>query len=263
MTVMHEPPLPRPPAGLRACGRELDLSPGAFGWFERHDPAAPPAKLRTFLATRGYLFLPGFLDRDAVAAGRAGMLRRLAAAGHLEPRTDAEEALPNPDNPAGFVPEMAQAESAVQSVLYGLRMMDFFGRLFGEPATHFDFTWFRATGRGPSTLPHCDIVYMGRGTFDLFTAWVPFSDIPLEMGGLAILEDSPQAAERLKKYLSRDVDEYSDMRLSEARDSFERKYIVQKLEENGYNISRTAQALGIYPSNLHGKIKKFGIEVHK
>ena len=59
------------------------------------------------------------------------------------------------------------------------------------------------------------------------------------------------------------MQEYSDMGLSEARDSFERKYIVQKLEENGYNISRTAQALGIYPSNLHGKIKKFGIEMRK
>jgi two-component system nitrogen regulation response regulator NtrX len=60
-----------------------------------------------------------------------------------------------------------------------------------------------------------------------------------------------------------ELDEYADMGLSEARDSFERKYIVQKLEENGYNISRTAQALGIYPSNLHGKIKKFGIETRK
>ncbi|MFO8065835.1 MAG: sigma-54-dependent transcriptional regulator [Spirochaetota bacterium] len=59
------------------------------------------------------------------------------------------------------------------------------------------------------------------------------------------------------------LDEYADMGLNEARDAFERKYISQKLEENGYNISRTARALGIYPSNLHGKIKKFGIEMSK
>jgi two-component system nitrogen regulation response regulator NtrX len=62
---------------------------------------------------------------------------------------------------------------------------------------------------------------------------------------------------------SSELGEYADMGLTESRDSFERKYIVQKLEENGYNISRTAQALGIYPSNLHGKIKKFGIEMRK
>jgi len=60
-----------------------------------------------------------------------------------------------------------------------------------------------------------------------------------------------------------ELDEYMNMGLNEARDSFERKYIVLKLEEHGYNISRTAQALGIYPSNLHGKIKKFGIEMQK
>ncbi|NBB90459.1 MAG: response regulator [Spirochaetes bacterium] len=57
--------------------------------------------------------------------------------------------------------------------------------------------------------------------------------------------------------------EYDGMSLSDARDRFERKYIVQKLEENGYNISRAAQALSVYPSNLHGKIKKFGIEMQK
>ncbi|MFW5797022.1 MAG: sigma-54-dependent transcriptional regulator [Spirochaetota bacterium] len=58
-----------------------------------------------------------------------------------------------------------------------------------------------------------------------------------------------------------ELDEYGGMGLHEARDRFERKYIVQKLEENEYNISRTAQALGVYPSNLHGKIRKFGIEI--
>jgi len=56
---------------------------------------------------------------------------------------------------------------------------------------------------------------------------------------------------------------YLEMGLTEARDAFERDYLVQKLRENGFNISRTAQQLGIYPSNLHAKIKKFGIEIDK
>ena len=57
------------------------------------------------------------------------------------------------------------------------------------------------------------------------------------------------------------IDSYLEMGLTEARDAFERDYLLQKLKESGYNISRTAQALGIYPSNLHAKIKKFGIEI--
>ncbi|MCK5153220.1 MAG: sigma-54-dependent Fis family transcriptional regulator [Spirochaetales bacterium] len=57
--------------------------------------------------------------------------------------------------------------------------------------------------------------------------------------------------------------EYSDLKLNEAKDKFEKQFLTQKLEENGYNISRAAEILGIYPSNLHGKIKKLGIEIIK
>ena len=59
------------------------------------------------------------------------------------------------------------------------------------------------------------------------------------------------------------IDKFSDMKLSEARDEFEKMLLLQKLEENDYNITKAAQCLGIYPSNLHGKIKKFGIEIRK
>jgi len=60
-----------------------------------------------------------------------------------------------------------------------------------------------------------------------------------------------------------ELDEYLELGLNEAKDTFEKRYIVQKLAENNYNISRTAQSLGIYPSNLHGKIKKLGIKIEK
>ena len=74
--------------------------------------------------------------------------------------------------------------------------------------------------------------------------------------------------EEVKEYLDEGpkggedpLESYLEMGLTEARDAFERDYLVQKLRENGNNISRTAQQLGIYPSNLHAKIKKFGIEI--
>jgi two-component system nitrogen regulation response regulator NtrX len=60
-----------------------------------------------------------------------------------------------------------------------------------------------------------------------------------------------------------DFGEFLKMGLNEAKDTFERRYIVKKLSEHSYNISRTAEALGIYPSNLHGKIRKFGIKIEK
>ncbi len=55
--------------------------------------------------------------------------------------------------------------------------------------------------------------------------------------------------------------EYLQLGLNEARDRFERQYLTEKLREHDYNISQTAQSLGIYPSSLHAKIRKLGIEV--
>ena len=54
---------------------------------------------------------------------------------------------------------------------------------------------------------------------------------------------------------------YSASSLTEARATFEREYISRKLHEHNNNISHTAQALGIYPSSLHAKIRKLGITV--
>jgi two-component system, NtrC family, nitrogen regulation response regulator NtrX len=49
----------------------------------------------------------------------------------------------------------------------------------------------------------------------------------------------------------------------EAREEFEREYLIQKLEENDWNISRTAEVIEVERSNLHRKIKSYGIELKK
>ena len=52
-------------------------------------------------------------------------------------------------------------------------------------------------------------------------------------------------------------------RFKEAREEFEKEFILQKLEENDWNISRTAELIEIERSNLHRKIKSYGIELKK
>lgn len=47
--------------------------------------------------------------------------------------------------------------------------------------------------------------------------------------------------------------------LREAREAFEKDFLTRKLSENNWNISRTAEALEIERSNLHRKIKAYGI----
>jgi two-component system nitrogen regulation response regulator NtrX len=49
----------------------------------------------------------------------------------------------------------------------------------------------------------------------------------------------------------------------EAKEEFEKEFLMQKLEENDWNISRTAEAIEVERSNLHRKIKSFGIELKK
>ena len=53
---------------------------------------------------------------------------------------------------------------------------------------------------------------------------------------------------------------YNHAMLKDARADFEREFITRKLKENGGNVSRTADAIGVERSNLHRKIKALGIE---
>jgi len=47
--------------------------------------------------------------------------------------------------------------------------------------------------------------------------------------------------------------------LSEARDEFEKEYILQTLAAQQGNMSRTAEVLGVERSNLYKKLRAFGV----
>jgi ectoine hydroxylase-related dioxygenase (phytanoyl-CoA dioxygenase family) len=66
----------------------------------------------------------------------------------------------------------------------------------------------RAVGPGGATHPHCDIVYMGRGTTNLYTAWIPYTDVTWEIGGLMILEGSHRIDKLKNTYGRKDVDAF-------------------------------------------------------
>ena len=56
-----------------------------------------------------------------------------------------------------------------------------------------------------------------------------------------------------------DVPAESMMPLHDARDDFERQYILRALAAQHGNISRTADVLGVERSNLYRKMRSFGI----
>lgn len=203
--------LPLPPAFVpRSQGVDLDPSPESFGELECSAPLlADPEALRRRMEENGYLFVRGFFAREDVLAARRTVVERMDAKGWLEPGTDPMDGVLRSGVNPKFAPELGENNEELLSILYNGRIMDFYRAFFGEAVLHFDFTWFRTVGLGFGARPHCDVVYMGRGTRDrLFTAWVPIGDVPLELGGLMLLEGSHCQQERLSYYLKRDVDTY-------------------------------------------------------
>lgn len=185
---------------------ELDTSPEAFGELRRS--RATDAGLAERLAEDGYLFLPGYLDREAVLAARADLLAGMAARGMLAESTDPADALPGPESHGALLHELARDSVPLQEVLYGPRMLALYELLFGEPVRHFDYTWLRAVAPGGGTKPHMDNVFMNRGTARLLTAWTPLGDIDRTLGGVAVLAGSHRLEEIISTYAQRDVDLY-------------------------------------------------------
>jgi len=57
-----------------------------------------------------------------------------------------------------------------------------------------------------------------------------------------------------------DLGRYSDRTLREFKEEMEKQFIVMRLEEHEWNISRAATALGIERTNLHKKLKSYNIQ---
>jgi hypothetical protein len=198
---------------LYYLGEPLDMSPQCFGELKVSTDALDNRdELRRRMATDGYLFVPGYLDRDQVIEARLGLLQQLADNGSLNPDHPLSEGILKPSASMNFSPELAASNPSLDRVLYSGHMIQFFEHFLGGEVAHFDYTWFRtkAPGTKTATHPHCDIVYMGRGTHNLYTAWVPFSDVPYKMGGLIVLENSHLNDELRATYGQRDVDSYCE-----------------------------------------------------
>ncbi|HEX8834788.1 MAG TPA: phytanoyl-CoA dioxygenase family protein [Abditibacteriaceae bacterium] len=199
---------------LSSCGQELDTSPEAFGELrDSSDVAHDFNALRERMAEDGYLYVPGYLNRAEVLEARHHIVTRLAADGHIDTSHPIMDAVATPGTGVNFEPHLANNNEALMKVLYDGPMMEFYAGFLGEEVLHFDFTWLRAVAPGAGTPAHLDVVYMGRGTKNLFTAWTTLGDTPLDLGGLMILENSHRQ-ERIKNgYGTKDVDAFCENRV--------------------------------------------------
>lgn len=200
-------------AKLTYLGKEVNTSPSAFGELRSSiDLLQDPEMLRSRMKDDGYLYLPGLLRRDEVLAAREEVLRRLDAQGCIDRSHPLLDAVPSKEVTDGFVHKLAEDNLPLEQVIFHGPMMDFYTEFLGGPVRHFDYIWLRAKrpGTTDATAPHLDVVFMGRGTKKLYTSWTPLEDIPMEKGGLMMLEGSHQMEDVTGTYGAMDVDTYCE-----------------------------------------------------
>lgn len=202
---------------LYSYGHELDMADDKAGLLRDSSAAADDfPELRRRFAEDGYVYLPGYLDRDEVLAARASLTDGLAAAGVLDPAHPSIDGICKPDAGYVFKPELTNNNPAIQNLLYSGRLPEFYRKFYGEEIRHYDFTWLRAIGPGKGTNPHCDLPYMGRGTHSHMTCWLPYGDINTTLGGLMVLEGSHKRLDLLEHYVYRDVDAFCENKPKQA-----------------------------------------------
>ena len=164
--------------------------------------------LRGRMKEEGYLLIRGLFERERVLEARQQLVEVLAREGALDPEYPAMEAVVAPGQHGSFRGgdnDMTHAPG-FRSLVESQAVMGFFQRfLGGEPLTY-DYKWLRIVGPGSNTGAHYDVVYMGRGTHNVYTCWTPLGDVPYEQGPLALLVGSHRFERVRETYGKMDVD---------------------------------------------------------
>lgn len=191
---------------LTSIGHKLDMSEEAFGTLrESSDCLDDVLLLWQRMSDEGYLFFRGFLNRQWVLDARHQVLKWLAKEGLLNTHSTVSEAIAASHANTAVTPEERRFP-AVRQLTHSGHMMEFYTRFLGGEVRAFDYIWMRLMSPGNVTGPHYDIVYMGRGTPNVYTSWTPLGDVPLCQGPLMVLEKS-HLLEKLKKTYGRmDID---------------------------------------------------------
>ena len=159
---------------------------------ESNDRLGDAPALWQRLDADGYLLLRGLIARETVLSARETVLMHMREQQVLRPDTPTLEGVMPPGGPSirlmgrkGIAQHPAVLALLEHPALYAL-----FEALFGEPALTFPYKWLRAVGNEAYTGAHYDFVYMGRGSQNLYTVWIPFGDVPISQGSLAICRGS-------------------------------------------------------------------------
>ena len=178
---------------------------------DSNDLLTDTTALQARLAEDGYLLLRGLLERETVTRARQTVLSYMHEQHALTPNEPVlEGVMPKGGRGVRLMGKGGISHRPeVLAVLEAEALFSLFQRLLTEPASTFTYKWLRAVGNEQYTGAHCDIVYMGLGSQNLYTVWIPFGDIPVEQGTLAMCVGShtdPRFEKIRRTYGRMDVD---------------------------------------------------------
>ena len=178
---------------------------------DSNDIVDNPDALHERMTEDGYLLIRGLHDKDTVLTARKQILERLEKKEMLAANTPLMDGIFNPDFPeptsTGSMGNKHLTKlPAFKAVVEGEPIMNFFKHFLGGDARTFDFKWLRTAGPGAGSPIHYDIVFMGRGTHNLYSCWTPFGDVSLDMGPIVFCIGSDRFDKVRNTYGRSDVD---------------------------------------------------------
>lgn len=164
--------------------------------------------LHAQMAEDGYLLIRGLQNPERVKAARRVVLDNLSTNGQLVPDHPIDDGVAAEGKRGRFLGGTKAVTHTPDflSVVESPEIMNFFESFLNGPVLTYNYKWLRAVGPGDNTGAHYDVVYMGRGTKDLYTVWTPLGDVPYHMGPLVVLAGSHRFEKIKATYGQMDVD---------------------------------------------------------
>lgn len=178
---------------------------------DSNDLLNSPAALQARMDEDGYLLIRGLHRIENVRAARQMLLENLDANEQLDRNYPLDEAVVKEGARGGFLGGSKTMTRVPEflNLVESPEIMGFFANFLQADVLTYDYKWLRVVGPGDFTGAHYDIVYMGRGTQQVYTCWTPIGDVPYELGPLAVLVGSHRGEgfERVREtYGKMDVD---------------------------------------------------------
>ncbi len=214
---------------IRFGPRDIEFPSQEMGELrDSNDLLGDAEALRQRMDEDGYLLLRDMLDRDSVMRCRLAVLEYLDKHEGLVPGTPVLDGVMPPGTRERTLvrPRDITHHSDVLAVLESPRLFDFYEMLFGAPSRTFDYKWLRAVGNAKHTPSHMDVVYVGRGTHERCTCWIPIGDLDLAIGTLAICVGSHR------------LESYARMRATYGRMDMDRDGVTGWLSEDPMHFVR-------------------------